>query len=313
MNLRGVILLTFLVTLLQGCFQPANRATVVADVPTGYGTSAIWHPRLGQLCWVDVNGKTLNLYNPVLTMHRELYLGQRVFAVAPIDNGEVLILLENGFYTLNPATGTKQFLLEMTEGYSNIHEATGAIDPNGNYWISVTALNESTTTALFRIENNQSIELIADGMGISGGMGWSIDQPVLYYLDSDKGRLLAFTVDLLTGKIIARTDIFEFSLNEATPKGMTPDSNGNLWIGYWDYPEISCINPASGDLLLTIDIPARFLTSITYGDADSGTLYFTTARNSLDGSNLSDNPKEGFVYRFPATVAGTDVPVITNL
>ena len=313
MKLGNAIRLIVLFALFNGCTNSGEKVSVVSDVTAGFGKSAVWNPQMGQLCWVDVTGKILNLYNPVLGMHRELYLGQLVFSVAPIETGELLVLLENDVYTLNPTTGTKLLLASFPEALGNILQAVGAVDPDGRFWVSITSKEEGTATTLFRIEEAEVAVIIDRGIGMSGGMSWSADKTLLYYLDSEERRLISFAYDLQTGSIGQPGKAVLLDSETGIPTGVASDLDGNLWIGQWGISAISCYNPLNGEILSTIDLPVNYSTSLTFGDSDMGTLYITSAKTNLDGELLSDNGTDGRLLRVRPQVGGATASVISNL
>lgn len=313
MKLRNAIGLIVLLALLSGCGNSGNRVMVVSDVDSGFGNSVVWNSQAGRLYWVDVTGKILNLYNPVLDMHRELYLGQLVFSVAPIDTGDLLVLLENGFYRLDPVTGTKQLLIHFPEDQGKIHRAVGAIDPAGRFWVSITFMNENIVTKLFRVEDAELSVIMDSGIGVSGGMSWSADKTLFYYLNSEESSLISYTYDVQSGSILLPGKSVELASPQGMPTGMVSDNDGNLWIGHWGTSHLSSYNPLTGEIRTTILLPVNFVTSLTFGDSDLGTLYITTAKNSLDGEPLSNIGLEGRLLRLRPEVGGAAVIPISNL
>jgi len=89
---------------------------------------------------------------------------------------------------------------------------------------------------------------------------------------------------------------------------MTVDSEGCLWIAFWDGGCIRRFSPA-GDWLETVEMPITRPTSCTFGGVDLDRLYVTSARIDLDETALNMQPKAGGLFMFTPGVRGlADVP-----
>jgi sugar lactone lactonase YvrE len=95
--------------------------------------------------------------------------------------------------------------------------------------------------------------------------------------------------------VILRTAI-EVPEEMGYPDGMTIDAEGNVWIALWNGSAVGCWNPETGELIRTIDVPAKNVTSCAFGDKDLGTLYITTARQGTSEEELKNFLRqEGFL------------------
>ena len=90
------------------------------------------------------------------------------------------------------------------------------------------------------------------------------------------------------------------------PDGMTIDAEGNVWVALWGGSAVSCWNPETGELLRTIEIPAKNVTSCAFGDDDLGTLYITTARIATGNEDLEKFPHAGGVFKIRPGVKGVE-------
>ena len=88
------------------------------------------------------------------------------------------------------------------------------------------------------------------------------------------------------------------------PDGMTSDLQGNLWIAMWGGAQVTKWDPASGQLLERISVPARNVSSCAFGGRDMNELYITSARKGLDEAALSQYPLTGGVFRLKSDVEG---------
>jgi sugar lactone lactonase YvrE len=108
MNVTQKIAFTFLVVICCfSCNKMETKVELIPDTDSQLGEGAIWNHRTNQLYWVDITGKILNIYTPRFGVNRELYIGQMIGTVVPAQTRRVVVALEQGFYYLDPETGTK--------------------------------------------------------------------------------------------------------------------------------------------------------------------------------------------------------------
>ncbi|MCV5491749.1 SMP-30/gluconolactonase/LRE family protein, partial [Escherichia coli] len=74
-----------------------------------------------------------------------------------------------------------------------------------------------------------------------------------------------FHYDICSGVIRNPSDVIIFPENDGLPDGMTIDEEGCLWIAHWGGSKITRWNPSTGEQILSIPIPALYVTSCTFG------------------------------------------------
>lgn len=107
---------------------------LVIDSQSDLGEGAIWNHKTGELIWVNITGKILNFYNPELKNNKEMFTGQMIGTVVPAESGKVMVALENGFYQLDPETGSKTFIADPEEEIPGNRFNDGKCDPAGRFW-----------------------------------------------------------------------------------------------------------------------------------------------------------------------------------
>jgi sugar lactone lactonase YvrE len=88
---------------------------------------------------------------------------------------------------------------------------------------------------------------------------------------------------------------------------MTSDMQGNLWIAMWGGAQVTKWDPATGQLLERIPVPAKNVSSCVFGGENRNELYLTTARVGLDEDTLKQYPLTGGVFRLETNVEGMPV------
>ncbi|SFD65587.1 SMP-30/Gluconolaconase/LRE-like region-containing protein [Bacillus sp. OV194] len=123
----------------------------------------------------------------------------------------------------------------------------------------------------------------------SNGLAWSPDHQYMYFIDTPTRKVVQFEYDLNSGHIENPIDVIYFAEDEGLPDGMTIDDEGMLWIAHWGGSKISRWHPKNGKQILSVPIPAFYVTSCTFGGKDLNELYITTARMENNDSKIFPN------------------------
>lgn len=287
-----------------GCSQP-GQIEMVAGTKSDLGEGAVWNHKASQLYWVDITGKILNIYTPRFEINRELYVGQMIGTVVPAQTGKVVVALTNGFYYLDPETGTKTQIIDPEEELPDNRFNDGKCDPAGRLWAGTMSIDgKPNAGSLYRLNPDSTVRKMVENVSVSNGIVWSADKNRMYYIDTPTQKVMGYDYNNATGEISNGKPVIEVPKEMGSPDGMTIDSDGNLWICLWGGSAVGCWNPVSGELLRTIDIPAKNVTSCAFGDSDLGTLYITTARIATSDEDLTKYPNAGALFKTRPGVTG---------
>lgn len=285
--------------------QKSNDVELVIDSKSDLGEGAIWNYKTGELMWINITGKILNIYNPKIGDNKEMFTGQMIGTVVPTESGNLLVALQNGFYQLDPKTGTKKLIVDPEEDILTNRFNDGKCDPSGRFWAGTLSLNgEVGVAALYRLDPDSSVHKMIEDVSISNGIVWSQDSKKMYYIDTPTQKVVRYDFDNETGEISNSDVAFEISQELGSPDGMTIDSEGNLWIALWGGSAVGCWNPETGKLIRKIEVPAKNVTSCAFGDDDLGTLYITSARQDTNEEELKKFPLAGGVFKTRPGVQG---------
>jgi sugar lactone lactonase YvrE len=295
--------------ILFACTQSSkNQVELVIDSKSELGEGAVWNPKTHELLWINITGKILNFYNPKSGNNKEMFTGQMIGTVVPTESGDVLVALQNGIYQLNPETGTKKQIVDPESDLPNNRFNDGKCDPAGRFWAGTMSIkDEKSAGALYRLDADSTLHKMVENVSISNGIVWSLDKTKMYYIDTPTQKVVVYDYNNKTGEIKNKNTAVEIPKEMGSPDGMTIDSEGNLWIALWGGSAVGCWNPVSGKLLQTIDVPAKNVTSCSFGDEDLGTLYITTARISSSKEDLDRYPLSGGVFKTRPGVKGIEV------
>ncbi|MNW07828.1 L-arabinolactonase [compost metagenome] len=93
---------------------------------------------------------------------------------------------------------------------------------------------------------------------------------------------------------------------------MTIDREGMLWVAQWGGSCVSRWNPHTGMQIAKVEVPAKNVTSCTFGGDLLDELYITTARDGMSGEELQRWPLTGGLFRFKAGVQGVRANIFND-
>jgi sugar lactone lactonase YvrE len=261
-----------------------SKVELVLDARAQLGEGAIWNDGLQRLHWIDIEGQRVFTCDPLTGENRAYDVGQKVGTVVPRTGGGVMLALQEGFASLELATG--------------------------RFWAGTMALRKGPKPLgrLYRLDADGSTHVILHDVGTSNGIAWSLDRRTLYYIDTPLLRVDAFDYDDATGNIANRRTIITVPPGIGRPDGSTIDAAGMLWVAMWEGGRVTRWNPHTGELLQTIRLPVSRVTSCAFGGPDFETLYLTSARNGLSDEQLARQPLAGGLFRVKPGVCGMRAP-----
>jgi D-xylonolactonase len=145
---------------------------------------------------------------------------------------------------------------------------------------------------------------VDDGFAVTNGIATSPDGNTAYVSDMFHRRIRVYRLDPESGAIIERLPAIT-TQGPGYPDGLAVDSDGRLWVGYWEGSRVDCID-AGGALITSVSVPAGHATRACLGGHDGSQLFVTSARYNLDDAQLRAQPSSGAL--FSATVDGVGLP-----
>jgi D-xylonolactonase len=271
---------------------------------TGYGL--LEGPRVddqNRLCFSDVPNGGVFRRSFDATIETVIPRRKGVGGIA-FNRGGGLVVSGRGLILFNDKNGETQSL--FTEWDGKPLNGINDIQPDHQGSVYCGTINfdplaanpKPTPGSLFRVDPpNQAIKLW-DGIEVSNGMGFSPDRKLLYHCDSPTSAVWVY--DVAADRGVHDRRIFA-KLPEGMPDGMAVDVEGGLWVAAVYVGEVIRFKP-DGTLDRRIKIPAKMVTSLTFGGPDLQDLYVVTADNT-DHREL-----KGTVFRMRSDVPGLPVP-----
>lgn len=283
------------------------RAEPAIEANNALGEGPVWDGRVRELTWVDIDGRTLLRYRPADGAVSRTGFDKKIGAAVPAVDGSWLLAMEDGFYRLDPATGQTALVAATEEPNPHNRLNDGKCDRSGRFWAGTMSAKWKKDGSLYMLGEGGALTRKWSGIVCSNGLAWNEDDTVMYYIDTGDRAVYAFDYRAEDGAIANRRVLIDFSGEEGSPDGMTIDAEGMLWIAHWGGWQVTRWDPRTGRKLASVAVPAKNVTSCTFGGEGLDELYITSARNGNDDGELAEQPLAGALFRVKTDTAGLPV------
>ncbi len=278
---------------------------LLLDVRAELGESPAWDISNGLLYWVDIHAGGLHVFHLQNKADSLISLGEPVGCVAPCQSGDLIIALRSGFATLNLPAQKLTRLVNPEPHLPGNRFNDGKCDPAGRFLAgSMDDAEKEASGSLYSYSPDGTLKTLLTGVRISNGLAWNPDYQTFYFIDTPTRQVTSFDYDLATGNIANPRPAVNFPPKLGWPDGMTSDAEGMLWVAMWGGAKLIRWNPATGQLLEAIPVPALNVTSCVFGGPDLTDLYVTSARKGMNTEQLAKYPLSGGLFRIRTKIRG---------
>ena len=274
----------------------------IADVKATLGEGPVWVTRERALYWVDINGRKIV---------RCTGDGNVTSWATPMKVGSIWPRTRGGF-----VAGTEEGLAVVDEPFDRFNVFAnpetplpenrfndGKTDRRGRVWAGTMDNRERAVSGtLYRVDPDLALTKIDEGYRVTNGPAFSPDGRAMYHNDSARQVTYVFDLDD-AGNAANRREFLRFGEGEGYPDGMTVDAEGCLWIAFWDGWCVRRFSP-EGDRLSELTMPTGRPTSCAFGGDELKTLFITSARRDLQGTELDRQPLAGGLFAADVGIEG---------
>lgn len=280
----------------------------VVDSKSDLGEGPVWSHERQRLYWVDIDKGLVHSYDPVRNENRTWDVGLKVGAVVPRKEsagGGLVLATEKGFVGFSGERESLEYIADPEADNQDTRFNDGKCDPAGRFWAGTMSYSRTRGAAnLWCLETDGTVTKRVTGVTVSNGITWSLDEKKMYYIDSNEFAVVAFEYDRQSGSIAHPQPAVVVPQELGKPDGMCIDSEGMLWIALFRGGAITRWNPADGNLIELIKMPALHVTACAFGGKDLKTLFVTSARAPVDEQQLSTYPQTGGLFALQPGVSG---------
>jgi D-xylonolactonase len=275
------------------------QTELIADYQCRLGENPLWHPLERRLYWTDITGGKLFRYDPATGKHEQCYSGPPVGGFTFQADGSLLLFMARGAIA-QWRDGHLKYLIEEISDERESRFNDVIADPAGRVFCG-TMPTRTRPGRLYRLEQDGELHLLLEGIGISNGMGFTLDRQQMYYTDSEAHCIYLFDYDEKTGSLTNQRIWLHTPEAAGLPDGMTVDAEGHIWSARWDDSALYRYTP-DGVEEFRIEFPARKVSSVTFGGDDLSDLYITTAL--MDGTKAGEGAGAGALFRLRLGIRG---------
>ena len=227
----------------------------------GYGAN--------ELCIYDIKTDKLDI--------RKLPTGVAAYAF-DIENRLIIshaggVHILNDDDTLTPIYDNEIYKIEFANDMK--------VGPDGAIYVGTQSrkrkkLSDDIDGKLYRISPEGKVRVLLDGLLLSNGMEWSLDETRFYHTDSDTATIKEYFFDKKLGRI-------EFTGREVCVPGVdgfTIGDDNRLYVGCWGRGHVAVVDITDIQVIQEIKIPAKIPSSCGFCGENMDILAITTVSNS---------------------------------
>jgi sugar lactone lactonase YvrE len=280
------------------------QVTCIADVKANVSEAPVWVEREQALYWVDNKGcKIFRLGGDGFTVHFDTPF--QICCLVPKTSGGFIAGTDRGIAEIDLDSGRYEIVTNPEADRPGNRFNDGKTDPQGHFW-SGTMDNEEkkATGSLYRFDPDLTWTKMDSGYHVTNGPAFDRNRNRMYHTDSAPRTIYAFDFSD-SGEISNRRVFAQFGEDDGHPDGMTVDSDGNLWVCFWDGWCIRRLAP-DGGIAERIAMPVQRPSSCAFGGLHLDRLYVTSAKRGLDEDALLMQPCAGGLFLVETGARGVE-------
>jgi len=275
------------------------KPELIADYACVIGEGPLWHVQERRLYWVDIPQGRLFRYDPATGDHECCHQDEAAIGGFTVQaDGALLLFMARGAVRRWHDGALTTVVAEIPEERGGRFNDVIA-DPRGRVFCGTMPVGERPGR-LYRLDPDGTLARVLDAVHISNGMGFSPDLQSLYHTESLRRTIYRFDYDRATGTLSNRRVFVRTPPGEGVPDGLTVDAEGYVWSARWDGGCLVRYTP-QGEEALRISFPAKKVSSVAFGGADSTDLYVTTAGGDR---KAEEGPGAGALFRLNLGIRG---------
>ena len=256
------------------------------------GEGPVWNPFDSRLYHMNPYEKEICIIDIAA---KETVVRKLDFSVAAIGlgkKGELLISCKDGAFILN-ANGTRSPLYDRSK-YDIKYGNDAKVGPDGRFYIGTQSskrmgVSDILDGKLYCIDANGEVKILLDGLILSNGFDWSMDEKRFYHTDSDTNVIREYAYDKNGPKL-------NFTGRQITVPGVdgfTIDHNDFLYATSWGKGHIAVVDTKTMQIIKHIEVPARIPASCCFAGEAMDQLVVVTASWKAD---LQEDPYAGSTF-----------------
>lgn len=269
-------------------------------VGNALGEGVIWDHRRQCLYWTDILAKQFYRwdFNGKISRYP---CPERLCSFGLTRQPDWLICaFDRGFGFFQPQSAELHWISQIEAELVYTRMNDGRVDRQGRFWAGTMLEGKGEQQAgLYRLNQNHHVTKILGNVQIANSLCWSPDGETMYFADSAKQVISRGDFDPVSGDL-SNLLPWVSTAADAYPDGSCIDSHGYLWNAQWGSSTVKRYAP-DGQLVLSLDVPCKQPSCVTFGGPNLNHLFVTSAADGL--LTRSDNVPSGngdlFIFNTP--------------
>ena len=280
-----------------------SKPVCVWKSKTLLGEGTLWVKSLNSIFFVDIKKKKIFILNTKNRKKKIIKVNKEIGFLSQVKKSIFILGLKGELRIVDLKTKKKikSIIVEKDKPLNRLND--GKTDPRGRLWFgSMDNLERNVESgSLYCLDNNFKLTKVDSNYMITNGPAF-IDTKNFFHTDSRKKIIYKIKID--NNLNIKRKKIFKkFSRFDGSPDGMTIDKLKNLWVCHFGGACISVFNK-KGKKIHKIDLPAKNVTNCTFGGKNNTDLFISTARKSMNKTDLQKFKFSGSLFKVKTNVKG---------
>ena len=277
------------------------RAIWKAKTILGEGT--LWVPSQNSIYFVDIKKKNIFILNTKSKKKKIIKVNKEIGFLSHIKKNVFVLGLKSElrFVNLKSKKIIKSIKIEKDKPLNRIND--GKTDFLGRLWFGTMDNSERKIRngSLYCLDKNLNLHKVDTKYYITNG-------PVFInkdtFLHTDSRRKIIFKIKINKKfQIIKKKKFLKFYKNEGSPDGMAIDSKKNIWICHYGGACITVYN-LKGRRVHKINLPAKNITSCTFGGVNKKEIFVTSALKGMKKSEIKKFSLSGSLFNIKTNVKG---------
>lgn len=255
--------------------------TVLADDGNLCGESPLWDVQRKHLYWVDCLSAKLFRYDWATGQRKTVLDSFEVNGCALNRPGGMVLVNNSGVWLWGKSGGAPTLIAaEVEKAKLQLNDCVA--DPRGRLLTGSCFYSPSEDFSLghlFCVEKDGAVTILDEGFYLSNGLCFSPDEQTLYFADSVQRVIYAYEYDPEKGTVRNRRIFVKLDSSAGLPDGLTVDSEGFVWSAEWYGGCVTRFDP-DGKMERRIALPAKQVSSLTFGGPDMTDIFITSAAKS---------------------------------
>ena len=267
------------------------------------GEGTLWVKEHNSIYFVDIKKKKIHILNVKNKKRKVIKVNKQIGFISHIKKNIFILGLEREIRIVNLKSKKVIKSIVIEEDLSNNRINDGKTDPKGRLWFGTMDNPERSIKngSLYCLDKDLIIHKVDTGYFITNGPAF-LNENNFYHTDSRRRIIYKLKINKYL-KIIKKEVFIKLNSKNGSPDGMTLDRNKNLWVATYGGAKLLVFNK-NGKLKHTVKFPAKNITNCTFGGKNNTEIFVTTAKKSMNKSELQRYSFSGSLFSVKSNIKG---------